>query len=137
LSSPGGAQRLGNGHTLICENHGNRIIEVNRGKEIIWKIENLNNPSDARKLPNGNVLIAEWGLNRVIEVNRDGKTVWSFAAASNVSSAFRLPDGRTVVGLDKSTLLVNREGKILRELLNAGGHYAKMAVAPIPATAPD
>ncbi len=33
----GGAQRLPNGNTLICETHGGRIFEVTYDKEIVWE----------------------------------------------------------------------------------------------------
>jgi uncharacterized repeat protein (TIGR01451 family) len=58
-------------NTLYVEQMSNRVIEVNRCKNVVWSYGNsgeLSNPSDAERLPNGNTLIADTGNNRVIEV---------------------------------------------------------------------
>ncbi|SIR98858.1 Arylsulfotransferase (ASST) [Haladaptatus litoreus] len=46
------ADRLPNGHTLITDTHGNRVIEVNKNGEIIWNAQ-LNFPYDAERLGTG------------------------------------------------------------------------------------
>ena len=61
----------------------------------------------------------------------------SFPSLPYPSSAQRLPDGRTMVTMTGSVVLVNRQGKVVRELLHFGGGFARSVVVPIPATAPD
>ncbi len=46
------ADRLPNGHTLISDSHGNRVMEVNRDGEVVWETTAFN-PYDAERLGTG------------------------------------------------------------------------------------
>lgn len=52
MSWPRDADRLPNGHTLIADSHGNRILEVNQQGEIVWKVTGLTN-YDVERLGTG------------------------------------------------------------------------------------
>ena len=136
LRSPGAARRLPNGNTLISENHGNRVIEVDREAKIVWAHGELNNPADFSVLPNGNVLLGIWGDKRAVEVDRGGKRVWTFDAGKFVNSVARLPDGNTVVTQEGNVVVVDRDGKVVREVYKGPRKYGKVKVTRIPRTLP-
>ncbi|WP_435152577.1 arylsulfotransferase family protein [Haladaptatus sp. DFWS20] len=52
LQWPRDADRLPNGHTLITDTHGNRIVEVDKSGEVVWSVE-LHFPYDAERLGTG------------------------------------------------------------------------------------
>lgn len=66
-NSPTDADYLSNGNILITEKNvpgtdTGRIIEVDYNtKQIVWKVEGLDNPYDAERLSNGNTVICESG----------------------------------------------------------------------------
>ncbi len=112
--TPGSAERLSNGHTLISDIAGNRVIEVDAaGSSIVWQYpaqadtKLLQGPTFASRLPGGNTLIADSLNGRVVEV--DGSSppavVWSYATAGRnpctaspqPSRAVRLADGHTLI----------------------------------------
>jgi len=89
-----------NGYILITDQGNNRVIMVDKKKEIIWQYTNLNAPNSAEYLDNGNILIADGLNNRAIEVNSVGVIVSTFTAIGtlgNCTFASRLPNGNTVL----------------------------------------
>lgn len=52
LQWPRDADRLPNGHTLITDTHGGRIIEINERGEIVWQVE-AGTPYEAERLSTG------------------------------------------------------------------------------------
>lgn len=52
LMWPRDVDRLLNGHTLITDSNGGRVIEVNKTGEVVWKVE-LNGAYDAERLGTG------------------------------------------------------------------------------------
>jgi outer membrane protein assembly factor BamB len=120
LNVPVAATFLPNGHILITDQSNERVIEVNRKKDIVWQygvtgavgidpcVPNppaddggLNNPNSAELLENGHILIADENNNRAIEVNRDThKIIHTFTATCTVSGvafASRLENGNTLI----------------------------------------
>jgi hypothetical protein len=73
-------------NVLIVDKNNNRVIEVDRNKNIVWSYggaegfgdNELNKPNSAVVLSNGNVLIADGMNNRVIEVNKDKDVIWQY-----------------------------------------------------------
>jgi hypothetical protein len=51
-SWPRDVDRLPNGHTLITDTHGNRVIEVGRNGEVTWSLS-ISSPYDAERLRTG------------------------------------------------------------------------------------
>jgi uncharacterized protein (UPF0248 family) len=83
LQHPHNANALPNGNILIADSDGNRILEINRKKEVIWSygdgsVETLWWPRSGIRLENGNTLITDSKNHRIIEVSPDGKPVWTF-----------------------------------------------------------
>jgi hypothetical protein len=101
---------LPNGHFLITDQANERIIEVNRAKEIVWQygvagvvglgFNELNNPNSAELLENGHILIADENNNRAIEVDRNHNVIHTYTAGDTVSGvafASRLKNGNTLI----------------------------------------
>ncbi len=100
------------GNLLITDQFNNRVIEVNRDKQIVWSFgsnnPNLCNPgpgaiiglNDAERLSGGLTLLAGTGIppmtvpglpngcvdNRVIVVNHEGDIVWQYGQAGVIGS---------------------------------------------------
>lgn len=84
------ALRLPNGNTLIAAGNGNRVVEVDKDGQIVWKIEHDELPgiklfwvTSLEVLPNGNLVFGNThaGKNnpQLIEVTRAKKVVWTFS----------------------------------------------------------
>lgn len=83
------AVRLENGNTLIGTGDGNRVIEVNPEKEIVWELKSNDIPgvklgwiTMVDRLPNGNTWIVNCHAGpdqpQILEVSPAKKVVWSF-----------------------------------------------------------
>ena len=86
------AVRLKNGNTLIAGGNNNRVMEVNKAKEIVWSIERdeLKRPdgrpihlcwvTTLQVMPNGNILFGNTHAGKdnpqMIEVTRGKRVVW-------------------------------------------------------------
>jgi hypothetical protein len=107
--SPQSAERLSNGDTLIADQGGNLVIEVNPLGEIVWQYPGVINPeidfpSYASRLPNGHTLIADTLGNDVVEIDssKPPRVVWSYVAKepnSQPTGAVRLENGDTLITL--------------------------------------
>ena len=110
LNTPVAATVLPSGHFLITDQANERVIEVNRQKEIVWQygvtgvvgmgFNELNNPNSAELLENGHILIADENNNRAIEVDRDHNVIHTYTAGNSVSGvafASRLKNGNTLI----------------------------------------
>ena len=93
---------------LITDHGNNRVIRVNREKEIIWQYpgtnvtpaDQLNGPNSAHRLQNGHYLIADGNNNRAIEVDRSNNIIKVFTASGTLGVcgfASRLPNGNTLL----------------------------------------
>jgi hypothetical protein len=88
LNKPQFATYTGN-NVLITDKDNNRVIEVDRNKNIVWSYggtegfgdNQLNKPNSAVVLSDGNVLIADGINNRLIEVNKDKSIVWKYGCS--------------------------------------------------------
>lgn len=98
--------QLPNHHFLITDQGNNRIIEVNKAKQVVFSYGPasgpgaLNSPNSAELLPNGHILIADENNNRAIEITRSGKIAWqvgSEVGLNIVAFASRLPNGDTLI----------------------------------------
>ncbi len=108
LNTPVQCTFLPNSHVLITDQGNGRVIEVTRGKRIVWSYpgtntnpgDQLNSPNSAELLENGHVLIADENNNRAIEVTRADVIVKTFTAggtAGAIAFASRLPNGHTLL----------------------------------------
>jgi hypothetical protein len=126
LSDPFYAVRLANGNTLICDNRGNRLIEVATGDydpaapdggftdaSIVWshQFPTGMRPKFAQRLGNGNTLVTT--DQGIVEVTTGGATVPLFPGMFSAPvSAVRLDDGTTLIAEEQS--FTSSRGRALR-----------------------
>lgn len=79
---------LPNGHVIVPEMEGNRVVEYDGDGHSVWSIA-VDHPIAAVRLPNGHTVITLMNQNRAVEVDRGGKEVWRFRAETRVNRAFR------------------------------------------------
>jgi HEAT repeat protein len=68
---------LPNGHVLVPEFRGNKVIERDRNGKEVWSVSSPA-PHAAVRLPNGNTLIASASRRHLTEVDPKGRTVWEY-----------------------------------------------------------
>lgn len=92
------AIRHGDGRTLVCCTHGNRVVDFDANGEIVWTLTNddlpgnwLQDPCGGQVLPNGNIVITSYAAGRadprapkLFEVTRDKKVVWKYTDGQKV-----------------------------------------------------
>lgn len=92
------AIRHGDGHTLVCCTHGNRVVDFNADGEIVWTLTNddlpgkwLQDPCGGQVLPNGNIVITSYAGGRadpqapkLFEVTPDKRVVWKYSDGKKV-----------------------------------------------------
>lgn len=92
------AIRHGDGHTLVCCTHGNRVIDFDADGNVVWTLTNddlpgkwLQDPCGAQVLPSGNIVITSYAAGRadpdapkLLEVNRDKEVVWEYRDGQKV-----------------------------------------------------
>lgn len=134
-ASGGGFNQPGN--LLITDQFNNRVVEVNRNKQIVWSFGS-NNPSrcnpgpgaiigtnGAERLAEGLTVMAGTGIpagassfmpngcvdNRVIVVNQAGQIVWQYGVAGKTGSGFnRLNVPVFVIQLPNHDFLITDQG---------------------------
>jgi outer membrane protein assembly factor BamB len=134
-------QRLPDGNTIIAESGVGRIIEVDKGGNIVRQLKlkvARNDPHRdtrlVRKLDNGHYLVAHEGEGAVREYDAQGNVVWDYpvplfgkprkgghgpdAFGNAVFCALRLPNGNTLIatGNGHSVLEVTPDKKIVWEI---------------------
>lgn len=108
-----GAVRLANGNTLIAGGNNNRVIEVNRDKQIVWQVDQKDLPgitlawvTTLQVLPNGNIVIGNCHAGpdnpQLIEITRDKKVVWTFKDFKNFGNSMA------------SAIVLDVAGKVIR-----------------------
>lgn len=92
------AIRHGDGHTLVCCTHGNRVVDFDADGQIVWTLTNndlpgnwLQDPCGAQVLPNGNIVVTSYAAGRadaqapkLFEVTPDKKVVWKYTDGQKV-----------------------------------------------------
>ena len=92
-SWPFTAIKHGDGHTLVCCTHGNRVVDFDADGKIVWTLTNddlpgkwLQDPCGSQVLPNGNFVITSYAAGRadpdapkMFEVTPGKKVVWKYA----------------------------------------------------------
>jgi hypothetical protein len=127
-------------HTIVVLLDEGQIVELNKAKEIVWKLDNIVFPLDVQFLSNGNVLVAEYHAGRVTERDTSNKIHWSQQVTGPLM-AQRLADGRTFIATDTQWFEYDREGRELSSFTMPGGErfmkVAKMANGEVVALTSD
>lgn len=120
-------QPLKGGNVLILDCGNQKLLELNRNKEVILSIDlpdGGKNPHNrymqARKTPKGTYLISYRDKKQILELNADGEVVWKYGLQENDRpfTAIRLANGRTLVPNITSNRIIEiaPDGKITWEL---------------------
>ncbi|MFH1303621.1 MAG: hypothetical protein ABIK07_21405, partial [Planctomycetota bacterium] len=120
-------QPLEDGKVLILDCGNQKLLEVNRDKQVTRSIDlpdggkNVHNRyMQARKTPQGTYLISYRDNKMILELNADGKEVWRYKLNDNDRpfTAIRLANGRMLVPCITSYRIieVDPDGKITWEL---------------------
>jgi hypothetical protein len=131
LNSPNSAELLRNGNILIADEGNNRVIEVNRNKDIVQTFTIGGSsvaPAFASRLNNGNTLITDGGNSRVVEVDANDNIIWQYVTNTNPDSnpspspsrGIRLANGITVISdqYNDRVIYVDRSGNIIHQFGN-------------------
>lgn len=92
------AIRHGQGHTLVCCTHGNRVVDFDANRNVVWTLTNddlpgqwLQDPCGAQVLPNGNIVITSYAAGnadrnapKMLEVTPEKKVVWKYSDGKKV-----------------------------------------------------
>ena len=93
------------GHTLICDFHGNRVVELDmQMKEV--RSYGVTTPWHATRLQNGNILITSWNGFKVIEVDYQKQIVWKKEGLNRPQCAIRLKNGNTLIAEKSSKRII-------------------------------
>jgi HEAT repeat protein len=71
----GGVEPLANGHFLVAQYTGNRVVEIDGTGKIVWQCQ-VRTPALATRLRNGNTLVCSSDGNFLAEIDPKGKEVW-------------------------------------------------------------
>ncbi len=82
------AIRLKNGRTLVTLTHGNKVVELDKDGQVVWKATNddfdekpFADPCGAQRLPNGHTVIASYGAKegiKLFEIDKDKNLLWKY-----------------------------------------------------------
>lgn len=92
------AIRHGDGHTLVCCTHGNRVVDFDANGKVVWQLTNddlpgnwLQDPCGGQVLPNGNIVITSYAAGRadpnapkMFEATPEKKVVWKYSDGQKV-----------------------------------------------------
>ena len=122
------AKVLRNGNILISDTGKDRVLEVDRGGNVIWSSEewsegtgrlsdgsHLCYPNDAEETTGERILISDRNNNRMVEVDREGKIVWLYDRLKHCHDADRLINGNTMVSSsdENKVFEIDPDGKVV------------------------
>lgn len=93
--------RLAEGHLLVADSKGDRVVELDRSGEVVWTVGGsgrLDWPRDADRLGNGHTLITDSYNDRIVEVDGSGAVVWAVETGGLPYDADRLNASRAGEG---------------------------------------
>jgi len=120
------AEPLVNGNFLIADTTNDRLLEINRDKEVVWSSESwpngklvddtrLDYPNDAEEIANGHFLVTDRNHDRVLEIDRSGMIYWQKKQLNQPHNADRLANGNTLISDSENdqVIEVNSAGQVV------------------------
>jgi HEAT repeat protein len=99
------------GSTVICDQHGGRVYEIDRRGKQLWSINNLKTPVDAVVVPGNRVLIAEYDAHQVSKRDLKGNILWKKKVSEAANGVQRLANGNIFIAGKYRLLELDRTGK--------------------------
>ena len=107
------------GYTLIVQQNNRigpgvrpgatgEIFELDKERNVRWKITSNFYPVDAQVIPGNRVLVAEYQGNRVTEYDQKGEAKWSYNCGGNPVGVQRLANGNTFIVMQGRLVEVDR-----------------------------
>jgi hypothetical protein len=87
-NSLGTIEVLRNGHILLPQPTGHRVVEYDDKGHIVWEAR-INSPASAQRLPDGHTLVAQQNPQRVVELDSRSQIVWDYAPNARTVRATR------------------------------------------------
>jgi outer membrane protein assembly factor BamB len=109
LNNPNSAELLDNGHILIADENNNRVIEVNRKKNIVATFTaggTVSGAAFASRLPNGDTLIGDSNNSRAVEVDKKDTVVWQYYT-NKQSGSVSMPQPTHAVRTETGRVLIS------------------------------
>jgi outer membrane protein assembly factor BamB len=139
LKKPYSVQRLANGHTLVGDADGARVLEFAPDRRVVWKWEKPEMaaewPRMVRRTEAGTTLVTYQHAGEVWEINQAGETVWKHKVGTGrfPYQAIRLPNGNTLICMvDPGEVVeVNPAGKTVRSVGGANGSVRMSWIAGV------
>ena len=94
LAAQHNPDRLADGHVLVADSEGDRVVEFDQKGNRVWAAggsARFDWPRDADRLANGNTLVADSYNDRIVEVDANGETVWAVKTGRLPYDADRIP----------------------------------------------
>ncbi|MBC7473690.1 MAG: hypothetical protein H7263_05320 [Candidatus Sericytochromatia bacterium] len=112
-ASPSPLANLNEGHLLIPDTLGNRVLETNEGGQIVWQIANKNNndlihPYSAMRLRSGTTLISDSEGDRIIEFTKSGRIYWELKNREGFRDLFLRRPVQAIRLLNGNTLIADQ-----------------------------
>ncbi|MBF2054335.1 MAG: hypothetical protein IGS03_12860 [Candidatus Sericytochromatia bacterium] len=125
---------LAEGHFLVIDIEGKRILEIDTQRNISWTMGKdilsegsieLEFPRDAVRLATRNTLVTDYSLNRVVEITPSGRLFWEYNNALSPEHQLKNPVRATANGLNHVLIVdqgrhrvieVDKQSKILNQI---------------------
>jgi hypothetical protein len=113
-------RRTRNGH-FVGIGSGGEIYHHDAQGKLVREVKVMHEGTwgDVDILPDGNYLVANYGSGFIRSVNHKGGTVWE-AKVDGACGVEQLPSGQFLIGSSKSSMMVDRNGKVLWEVKSEG-----------------
>ncbi len=130
------------GHFLLIDMEGKRILEIDTERNIVWTMGKdllaegnieLEFPRDACRLATRNTLITDYSLNRVVEITPSGRIFWDYKPKKK-EHLLKNPVRATANGLNQVLIVDQGRHRILEvnhnsEVLRQFGQTDKYGIA--------
>ncbi len=127
LASPNGDRPLPDGHVLVSEIQGHKLMELNAAwKPVVQFTLPISYPSDPQPTIDGHIIVAGYTRpGRIIEVDRQGHVLWDYhprqgGGLDRPSLAEELPNGNVIATDDLNQRIVVIDKKTDRILWQYG-----------------
>lgn len=115
-------ENLVEGHFLLIDIEGKRLLEIDTNRSIVWSMGkdilmegslDLHFPRDVVRMANRNTLITDYSLNRVVEITPSGRVYWEYNGRKTAEHALSNPVRATANGLQHVLIVDQGRHRVL------------------------